>query len=83
MSSGEHLTNLELVRTLADIVGFSGDPVEFVADRKGHDRRYSLDPGPALRDLGFRSTVGLADGLAATVAWYRENRAWWTPLLPS
>ncbi len=83
LSSGEHLTNLALAARLAQIVGFTGDPVEFVTDRKGHDRRYSLDPEPSARALGFRSAITLDEGLLATVSWYRDNRDWWTPLLPS
>jgi dTDP-glucose 4,6-dehydratase len=83
LSSGEGVTNLDLVARLAAIVGFDGDPVEFVTDRKGHDRRYSLDPRPAERDLGFSCTVDFDEGLRRTVAWYRDNRDWWTPLVAS
>jgi dTDP-glucose 4,6-dehydratase len=42
-----------------------------------------MDPEPAARDLGFRSTVALEEGLAATATWYRTHRDWWTPLLPA
>ena len=51
-----------------------------VADRKGHDRRYSLDIGKISAELGYRPQVSLEQGLASTVAWYRDNRAWWEPL---
>jgi dTDP-glucose 4,6-dehydratase len=47
-----------------------------VADRKGHDLRYSVDTGK-LTKLGFRPAIEFADGLAGTVAWYRDNRSWW------
>src|ERR1700753_2983496 len=49
-----------------------------VADRRGHDRRYSLDDS-LLRSMGYRPDVSLATGLAATVQWYREIRPWWEP----
>jgi dTDP-glucose 4,6-dehydratase len=53
--------------------------VSHVTDRKGHDRRYALDDS-ALRALGYATRVPFRDGLAATVAWYERNRAWWEPL---
>ncbi|MFB4313050.1 dTDP-glucose 4,6-dehydratase [Actinomadura sp. 21ATH] len=73
------LTNLELTRRLLDALGAGWDRVERVADRKGHDRRYSLDDAK-LRGLGYAPTIGFEEGLAATVRWYEENRDWWEPL---
>jgi dTDP-glucose 4,6-dehydratase len=54
--------------------------VEEVPDRQGHDRRYSLDIGKISEELGYAPSLSFEDGLAATVAWYRDNRAWWEPL---
>jgi dTDP-glucose 4,6-dehydratase len=54
--------------------------VEYVEDRKGHDRRYALDTGKAARELGYAPRVDFATGLAETVSWYRERRDWWEPL---
>ncbi|MEU8343936.1 dTDP-glucose 4,6-dehydratase [Spirillospora sp. NPDC048832] len=73
------LTNVELTRRLLDAVGADWTRVERVPDRKGHDRRYSLDDG-RLRALGYAPRVAFGDGLAATVRWYAGNRAWWEPL---
>jgi dTDP-glucose 4,6-dehydratase len=56
------------------------DRVTPVTDRKGHDRRYSLSIEKISHELGYTPRVTLADGLADTVTWYRENRAWWEPL---
>jgi dTDP-glucose 4,6-dehydratase len=53
--------------------------VEYVEDRKGHDRRYSLDDAK-VRELGYEPRMPLDEGLALTVRWYRENEAWWRPL---
>jgi dTDP-glucose 4,6-dehydratase len=53
--------------------------VSHVEDRKGHDRRYSLDDS-VLREMGYAPRTGFAEGLVATVDWYRENRRWWAPL---
>jgi dTDP-glucose 4,6-dehydratase len=73
------LTNLELTDLLLDACGAGWDAVEYVEDRKGHDRRYSLDD-TRLRDLGYAPRTPFAEGLAATVRWYADNRAWWEPL---
>jgi dTDP-glucose 4,6-dehydratase len=54
--------------------------VERVADRKGHDLRYSLDITKISEELGYTPQVSFEQGLADTIAWYRENRAWWEPL---
>jgi dTDP-glucose 4,6-dehydratase len=53
--------------------------VEHVPDRKGHDRRYSLDDS-LLRGLGYAPRVSFEAGLAATMRWYQHNRGWWEPL---
>ena len=73
------LTNLELTRALLEQLRGRLGHGHPVADRKGHDRRYSLDDG-VLRALGYAPRIPFADGLAATVRWYAEHRAWWEPL---
>ncbi|MET8551825.1 dTDP-glucose 4,6-dehydratase, partial [Micromonospora zamorensis] len=56
------------------------DRVVPVTDRKGHDRRYSLDITKINQELGYTPSITLDQGLADTVAWYRDNRTWWEPL---
>ncbi len=73
------LTNKELTSMLLEACGAGWESVEYVADRKGHDRRYSLDDS-ALRGLGYAPRTGFADGLAQTVRWYAGHRSWWEPL---
>jgi dTDP-glucose 4,6-dehydratase len=80
LGGGAELTNKELTGRLLEACGAGWEMVEHVADRKGHDRRYALDITKARQELGYRPRVDLTDGLAATVAWYRDNRAWWEPL---
>ncbi|GGN33439.1 dTDP-glucose 4,6-dehydratase [Actinoplanes campanulatus] len=80
IGGGTELSNRELTERLLEACGAGWDMVRPVADRKGHDRRYSLDISKISEELGYSPRVGLADGLAATVAWYRDNRAWWEPL---
>ena len=73
------LTNLQLTQALLDCCGADWDMVRYVADRKGHDRRYCLDDS-ALRGLGYAPRTPFAEGLAATVRWYEASRDWWEPL---
>lgn len=73
------LTNLDLTERLLQAVGTGWDRVERVADRPGHDRRYSLSDAK-LRGLGYAPRVSFEDGLAATVQWYADRRDWWEPL---
>jgi dTDP-glucose 4,6-dehydratase len=71
--------NLEVVRRVIELTGADPGQLEFVADRPGHDRRYSLSCAK-LRELGWAARVRFAEGLERTVAWYRENRWWWEPI---
>ena len=79
VGSDVELVNKELTGMLLDACGAGWESVEYVEDRKGHDRRYSLDDS-ALRALGYAPRTTIADGLAKTVRWYAANRAWWEPL---
>jgi dTDP-glucose 4,6-dehydratase len=80
LGGGTELTNKELTGLLLEACGAGWEMVEQVPDRKGHDRRYALDWGKAAGELGYAPRVDFADGLSATVAWYRANRGWWEPL---
>ena len=61
------------------LAGRPASLIKPVADRPGHDRRYALDT-TKLRPLGWQPQVPFEDGLAETVAWYRENEWWWRPI---
>jgi dTDP-glucose 4,6-dehydratase len=80
IGGGTELTNKELTDLLLDACDVGWDMVEYVEDRKGHDRRYSLDITKISGELGYSPQVSFANGLADTVRWYRENRVWWEPL---
>ncbi|MEV8089392.1 dTDP-glucose 4,6-dehydratase [Streptomyces nigra] len=80
IGGGTELSNKELTALLLDACGAGWDQVEHVEDRKGHDLRYSVDWTKARTELGYRPRRDFTTGLAETVAWYRENRAWWEPL---
>ncbi|GHG51837.1 dTDP-glucose 4,6-dehydratase [Streptomyces griseocarneus] len=81
IGGGTALSNRELVGLLLEACEAGWDSVEYVEDRKGHDRRYAVDSGRISRELGFAPATDLGTGLAATVAWYRTHRSWWEPLL--
>ncbi len=70
------LTNRDVAARLLALLGKPWSLVRTVADRPGHDRRYSMD-GARLGALGWTSKIGFDEGLARTVAWYRDNPAWW------
>jgi dTDP-glucose 4,6-dehydratase len=73
------LTNIELAQALLECCGADWEMVAHVEDRKGHDRRYSLDDS-LLRSMGFAPRIPFSEGLADTVRWYERNRSWWEPL---
>ncbi len=79
LGGGNELTNKDLTERLLALAGAGPERIEMVADRLGHDRRYSVDCAKARR-LGWAPTHSLEDGLEATFAWYRNNRWWWESL---
>jgi dTDP-glucose 4,6-dehydratase len=76
---GDERENVEITQRILALTGAEESLVRHVADRPGHDRRYALEDAK-LRELGWAPTRALEEGLAETVAWYRDNRAWWEPL---
>jgi dTDP-glucose 4,6-dehydratase len=80
IGGGTELTNRELTERLLAACGADWSMVEHVEDRKGHDRRYSVDITKISTELGYAPSVPFDEGLAATVRWYHDNRAWWEPL---
>jgi dTDP-glucose 4,6-dehydratase len=71
--------NLEVVHRVLDLCGRDEGLIEHVTDRLGHDRRYSLS-SDKVRALGWEPEVRFDSGLEQTVAWYRDNPAWWEPI---
>ena len=80
IGGGTELTNRDLTFRLLEAVGADESMIEPVADRLGHDRRYSVDWSKIRDELGYAPQVPFERGLAETVEWYRANRAWWEPL---
>jgi dTDP-glucose 4,6-dehydratase len=71
--------NMTVVRRIIELTGASESQIAYVTDRPGHDRRYSLS-SEKVRALGWEPRVRFEEGLAETVAWYRDNEAWWAPI---
>nr|ADE34516.1 SsfS2 [Streptomyces sp. SF2575] len=80
IGGGTELSNEQLTGLLLEACGAGWDRVTRVADRKGHDRRYSVDCGKIRGELGYAPGKDFATGLAETVRWYRDHRDWWEPL---
>jgi dTDP-glucose 4,6-dehydratase len=71
--------NIEVVKRIVAATGNDESLIEYITDRPGHDRRYSL-ASEKLRALGWEAQVHFAEGLEQTIEWYRENRQWWEPI---
>ncbi|MEI7479541.1 MAG: dTDP-glucose 4,6-dehydratase [Actinomycetes bacterium] len=80
IGGGTELTNRELTTRLLSLCGYGEEMVQPVEDRLGHDRRYSVDCTKIREELGYAPKVPFEQGLADTVAWYKNNEAWWRPL---
>ena len=72
--------NIDVVRRILELTGRDESLIEYVKDRPGHDRRYSLASDKLRSELGWEAQVRFEDGLARTVDWYRENEPWWGPI---
>ena len=80
IGGGTELTNKELTYRLLEAMGADEEMIRRVEDRKGHDRRYSVDITKISEELGYAPQVDFSAGLVETIAWYRDNESWWRPL---
>ena len=77
----EEITNKTIVEKILDILEKSHSMIEYVGDRPGHDKRYSIDCSKIENQTGWRPQYNFDDALKQTVAWYLENQSWWEPLI--
>lgn len=80
IGGGTELTNSELTSLLLAATGRDETFIEKVTDRKGHDRRYSVDISKITGELGYKPEVPFKQGLRDVIEWYQQNRWWWEPL---
>ena len=74
-------TNIAIVRAILAALGKDDSLIRYAPDRKGHDRRYAIDPTKIHTQLGWLPTTRFEDGLARTIQWYLDNRDWWQAVL--
>jgi dTDP-glucose 4,6-dehydratase len=80
IGGGRELTNRELTNLILEKFGRDESSIEYVADRLGHDLRYSVSHEKITQELGFQPKVRFEDGLEQTIEWYKNNESWWRPL---
>jgi len=77
----EEIANKTIVEKILNIMNKSTDMIEFVSDRPGHDKRYSIDSSKIEKEIGWNPKYDFDDALKETVNWYLENKQWWEPLI--
>ena len=73
--------NIDVVKTILQQLGKGEELIEYVGDRKGHDRRYAIDPTKIHEELGWLPATKFEDGIKATIQWYLDNRQWWENII--
>ncbi len=73
--------NIDVIRTICKALQKPESLITYVADRKGHDLRYAIDPSKIHAELGWLPETKFADGIQKTIRWYRDNEAWWQPIV--
>ncbi len=73
--------NIDVVKLVLAKLGKLESLIRYVEDRKGHDRRYAIDPGKIRDELGWLPETGFEDGLGRTLRWYLDNRLWWEDIV--
>lgn len=74
-------SNIDVVRTILRLLGKEEELISYVEDRKGHDRRYAIDPAKIGRDLGWQPETSFEDGIRSTIRWYEEHQEWWEDIV--
>ena len=75
------MANIDIVKLICKELGKSEKLIHYVTDRKGHDRRYAIDPAKIHSELGWLPETRFADGIVKTIHWYLKNEAWWKPIV--
>lgn len=75
------MKNIDIVKLICRTLGKPESLIQFVTDRKGHDRRYAIDPTKIHRELGWLPETKFADGIQKTIQWYVKHEKWWKPII--
>lgn len=75
------MSNIDIVKLILKKLGKSEDLITYVADRKGHDRRYAIDPTKIHNELGWLPETKFADGIEKTIDWYLSHEDWWQTII--
>ena len=75
------MRNIDIVKLICKEMEKPESLITFVEDRKGHDRRYAIDPTKIHNELGWLPETKFADGIKKTIAWYMQNQAWWEEII--
>ena len=75
------MRNIDVVKLICGLLGKPESLIRHVADRKGHDMRYAIDPSKISGELGWLPETKFEDGIKRTVEWYLENREWWETII--
>ena len=75
------MANIDVVKLIIQSLGKSEDLITYVTDRKGHDRRYAIDPTKIHNQLGWLPATKFADGIKKTIEWYLDNKEWWEEII--
>ncbi|MBD3362754.1 dTDP-glucose 4,6-dehydratase [Candidatus Dojkabacteria bacterium] len=80
IGAGNEMTNLELTKKILDLLDKDESYIEYVQDRKGHDRRYATDTTKIQKEIKWKSEIKFDEGIRKTVEWYKANKWWWRKL---
>ena len=75
------MKNIDIVKIICKALGKPESLITYVADRKGHDMRYAIDPTKIHNELGWLPETKFADGIQKTIQWYLDNREWWEHII--
>ena len=75
------MANIDIVRLILKELGKPESLITYVKDRKGHDRRYAIDPAKIHKELGWLPETKFAEGIKKTIRWYLSHKDWWEPII--
>ena len=75
------MRNIDIVKLICQELGKPESLITHVTDRKGHDRRYAIDPEKIHRELGWLPETKFEDGIKKTIQWYLDNKEWWETII--